>query len=107
MTKRWILKTMAGAAAAAPAIALASTLFGTITVNGGPAGVRPLKVTCPNLPPVPINTDRAGSYRVVINFTGRCTLQVDPPNGPTATVVFHPDGTRYDFDLAQGALRRR
>jgi hypothetical protein len=107
MTKRWILKAMAGIATAAPVIALASTLFGTITVNGGPAGNRPLTVACPNLPPVPITTDRAGSYRVVINFTGRCTLQVDPPNGPSTTVVFHPDGTRYDFDLSQGALRRR
>ncbi len=96
---------LAAAVAASPSFA--ASVFGTISNGNQPAAGRTIVVECPGRPAVSSRTDAAGSYRVVAAQAGRCTLRVDPPAGPTAPVVMHADGARFDFVLTGGQLRRR
>lgn len=94
-------------AAASSVPASAGSIFGTVTEVRGPLRNRQIEVRCPPRS-VQTSTDDAGAYRaVVMNFAGRCTLVLDPPQGPTASVVLHPDGARFDFMLNNNRLERR
>jgi hypothetical protein len=94
-------------AAFSAAPASAGSIFGTVTEGSSPLKNRQLEVRCPQRS-IQTSTDEAGAYRaVVVNFSGRCTLVLDPPQGPTASVVLHADGARFDFVVRNGQLERR
>lgn len=80
----------------------AATIYGTIFRNNQPVQNAQLTFDCwrGNV----VNTDARGSYRVSINFTGRCTMAL---GNVTALVVFYPEPTRFDFDLVGDQLKRR
>jgi hypothetical protein len=92
------------AACLMPAVAGAGEVFGTIKGAGGPVGGAEVTAKCGANAYGPAKTDKKGTYRLVINQTGKCTLTVTH-DGKSATldVVSFEDAAQSDVALAVDA----
>ena len=93
------------AACLMPAVAGAGEVFGTIKGAGGPVGEgAEVTAKCGANAYGPAKTDKKGTYRLVINQTGKCTLTVTH-DGKSATmdVVSFEDAAQSDVVLAVDA----
>ena len=79
---------------AAPA--LAATIYGTLQQNNQPLQNVEVRLACGGGDAPPTRTDQRGTYRLTVNRTGRCTLEVE---GASAPVALYDDPTRYNFEL--------
>jgi hypothetical protein len=87
--------------------ATAATIYGIIQASNKPVANTPVSVACAGTEGR-ATTDERGTYRITVERTGRCTLQV---HGATTQVILYEEPTRYDFELvgagAQARLMRR
>lgn len=83
--------------------AFAGEIYGKITANNTavPEGAE-VAVTCGDRTFGPVKTDKGGSYHVVAEATGKCTLKVTV-KGQTASisVASYDDGVQVDLVLEQ------
>ena len=92
-----------------PVTVLAGPLYGTIRQGPNLLGSKPIKVACPDFERPSFHTDAqtdsSGSFRINVTPNGRCMFQVEQ-FAPIA--IFSSDNPiRYDFEVVNGALRRR
>jgi hypothetical protein len=87
--------------AAIPGAAMAGEVYGKITANGAPVGEGvSVSAKCGDKSFAAVNTDKTGSYHIVIDATGKCTLTVTQ-KGQTAdvAVVSYDEGAQADIVL--------
>ena len=60
-----------------PTIATAGEIYGKITANGAPVGeAASIEMKCAKKAYPAVKTDKTGSYHVVVEETGKCTMTV-------------------------------
>jgi hypothetical protein len=86
---------------ALPALASAGEIYGKITLGGAPVGEGvEVSARCGATAYPAVATDKTGSYHLVVNETGKCTLTVIR-QGQSATldVASYEDGAQADIVL--------
>lgn len=96
-----------------PGLAAAGEIYGKITLGGSPVGEGvEVAAKCGATAYPPVQTDKTGSYHLVVNETGKCTLTITR-EGQSATldVASYDDGAQADIVLevkdGQLSARRR
>jgi hypothetical protein len=88
-------------ALAVPTLASAGEIYGKITMGGAvvPEGTT-VEAKCGGKGYPPVKTDKTGSYHLVVNETGKCTLTIGS-KGQSASleVVSYDDGAQADLVL--------
>jgi hypothetical protein len=88
-------------ALAVPTLASAGEIYGKITSGGAvvPEGTT-VEAKCGAKAYPPVKTDKTGSYHLVVNETGKCTLTIGL-KGQSASleVVSYDDGAQADLVL--------
>jgi hypothetical protein len=75
----------------------AATIVGRVVRDSHSAAGLPVSLTCPGVPPATGSTDARGDYRLSINGSGRCTLQIG--DATADVIVFNQAPMQYDFEL--------
>lgn len=98
---------------ALPSLAAAGEIFGKITLGGAPVGAgTEVAARCGATRYPAVQTDKSGTYNLVVAETGKCTLTVTR-EGKTATVdvASYEDAAQADIALeakdGQLVARRR
>ena len=84
-----------------PVLASAGEIYGKITLAGTPVGEGvQVSARCGATAYPAVSTDKTGSYHLVVNETGKCTLTVTR-QGQSATldVASYEDGAQADIVL--------
>ena len=75
----------------------AATIVGSVVRDSRSAAGLPLRLACPGGSPATGSTDARGDYRLSINGSGRCTLQIGDASADV--IVFNQSPMQYDFEL--------
>lgn len=101
--KRLILLCLA--VAACPESLFGGPIYGAISYNGGPLRGATVAVTCAGRKDGPVPTRDDGSYRVIVQQEGRCTMTVSGGFGSaSAEVVSSGNAAKYNFVVVKGRL---
>jgi hypothetical protein len=93
--------------------ALAGELYGTITEAGKPVGEGVMvEARCGQTSYPGVKTDKSGTYHLVVQEKGKCTLTVKHKNqAPSIEVASYDEGVQVDLVLEQKdgsyALKRK
>ncbi len=94
-----------------PALAGAGEIYGKITLNGNALGEgTEVAARCGDTAYPAVRTDGTGSYNLVVNETGKCTLTVThDAQSATLSVASYEDAAQADIVLeaADGKLMAR
>jgi hypothetical protein len=88
-----------------PSLAAAGEVFGKVTVNGGPVkeGTQ-VAAKCGSVAYPAVGTDKTGTYHLVLNESGKCTLTVTHlGQAASVDVVSFDDAVQADLVLATEA----
>lgn len=97
---------------AVPTLATAGEIYGKVLAGGAPAkeSAATVEITCGKKTYPAVKTDKSGSYHLVVDETGKCTLAVTW-NGKTGSVEVGSYETAVQADLVvdvkDGALSVR
>jgi hypothetical protein len=108
-----IQASILGLMLACPGLAMAGEIYGKITLGGSPVGEGvEVAAKCGATGYPAVKTDKTGSYHLVVNETGKCSLAITR-QGQTASVevASYDDGAQADIVLEvkdnQLSARRR
>ena len=95
------LLTLAAVACLVPMGAGAGEVFGTVKADDGPVGEgAEVAAKCGDQTYGPAKTDKSGTYRIVINQTGKCTFTVThDAKSATIDVVSFDNAAQADVVL--------
>ena len=83
--------------------AMAGEMYGTITEGGKPVGEGAVvEARCGQTSYPGVKTDKSGTYHLVVQEKGKCTLTVHHKNAtPTIDVASYDEGVQIDLVLEQ------
>jgi hypothetical protein len=94
-----------------PAMATAGEIYGKITSGGAPAGDgTEVSAKCGGKAYPAVRTDKAGSYHLVIQESGKCTLSIATKGGSASVeVVSYDEAAQVDIalEMKDGKLAAR
>jgi hypothetical protein len=97
--------------ASLPSIATAGEIYGKITTSGAPVGEgTEVSAKCGARTYPATKTDKTGSYHLVIQESGKCTLSIAAKGGSTSVdVVSYDEAAQADIalELKDGKLSAR
>jgi len=101
--KRLILLCLA--VAACPDSLFGGPIYGSISYNGGALRGATVTVTCAGRRDGSVPTRDDGSYRVIVQQEGRCTMTVSGTFGSASgEVVSSGNAAKYNFAVVRGRL---
>ena len=97
--------------ASLPTLVSAGEIYGKITSAGAPAGEgTEISAKCGNRVYPAVRTDKAGSYHLVLQESGKCTLNVATKGGSASLeVVSYDEAAQVDIalEMKDGKLAAR